>query len=139
VGEKTDSPRTIKAIFTKPSSILSRMKPTLKHSMSIFTCITSPARTLPEIRARYTAVMIPAWISPPSILTRMCKWALSPIMRICPRTRADLKGEHSELICHVDAIFNVRKRRIIVMPFLIFIMMLSKDLHCSHIQCFMRG
>ncbi|RDX98390.1 hypothetical protein CR513_18697, partial [Mucuna pruriens] len=74
------------------------MQPALKHPMSIFTHVSAPTSPFPKIRARHTAVMKLPRISPSSILSRMNKWALSPIMRICPGTRSHLERKHPKLI-----------------------------------------
>lgn len=48
-------------------------------------------------------------VSPPGVLAGVNEGALGPVMGVSPRARTDLEGEHPELICGVNAVFDIGK------------------------------
>jgi hypothetical protein len=109
VSKKAHPSVTTGTIFAEPCPILSWVKPALKYSMSIFTHVPTSASPFSKIRAWHTAVMKLPGVSPSSILSRMNKRTLSPIMRVCPRTRTDLERKHAEFICGIYTVFYIRE------------------------------
>jgi hypothetical protein len=80
MGKKADLSIAAGAIFAKPGSVLSWVKPAFKDPMCIFTHIPQPTSPFTKIRAWHTAVVELSWISSTCILSRVNKWTFSPVM-----------------------------------------------------------
>lgn len=101
VSKEADLSLTVLAVLACLGPVPGRVKPALKHSMSELTGITAATTTTAIRRTDRAGVVMLPGISPASLLSRMSKRTVGPVMAAATSTPTNLELVHPEMVRRV--------------------------------------
>jgi len=102
VSEEADLPLTILAVLASLGPIPGRVQPALKHTMSKLAVVPTRTRPGPPVlRTDSAGIVVATRVTATSLLARVGKWAVGPVVAAAAGALTDLELVHPELVRRV--------------------------------------
>lgn len=107
VSEEAHLARAEPASIAGARAVTSRVEPVLEHPMRVLARVVLVTDAVPEGRAGYGGVAVPARVAALSLLAAVSVGAIGPVVAPHSRATLDLIGEHPELVGAEETIVMV--------------------------------
>mmetsp|Transcript_11572 Transcript_11572/g.32476 ORF Transcript_11572/g.32476 Transcript_11572/m.32476 type:complete len:275 (-) Transcript_11572:193-1017(-) len=110
VSEEAHQPVALGSVRAHLRAVPRGVEPALKDPVSILARVAALARPFPVVRTRHRRVVVLPWVSPSSLLSRVSKRALRPVVRTCPRTGLHLEVVHAKVVARELRALDIKYR-----------------------------
>jgi len=110
VSEEAHQPVALGSVRAHLRAVPRGVEPALKDPVSILARVAALARPFPVVRTRHRRVVVLPWVSPSSLLSRVSKRALRPVVRTCPGTRLHLEVVHAKVVARKLRALDIKYR-----------------------------